>query len=129
MKLVVDMPWERDLTHNHMRFGAGGGYRKKPHVQAWMSRLSGEVYVARMTEVDGIFSAGDKTPVIVAVDFRWPDKRLRDTHNYFKVICDAVAVGLGIDDKDILIEARSWAVARENPGFRIEITDEGEDHG
>ena len=126
MKLTIDMPWARDLTVNHMRFGARGGYRKKPHVQAWIMLLAWDF---RGQHIDGLrrgcFRWLDtcRIPIGVAVDFRWPDKRRRDTHNYFKVICDAVAAGLGIDDKDIRISTRSVMVDRENPGFTIEVSD------
>ena len=40
MKLTIEMPWEKNLSVNHMRFGPGGYYRKKPEVQAWMDVLS-----------------------------------------------------------------------------------------
>jgi len=125
MKLVIDMPWERSLSVNHMRFGRGGHYRKKPEVQAWMSRLEGELYVECSLDnlVHGIrlSSAGE---VRVTVDFRWPTAHRRDTHNYFKVICDAVASGLGIDDKDIRPSVGTVGVDRDNPGFTITVEDE-----
>ena len=126
MRLTVNMPWAKDLSVNHMRFGARGGYRKKPHVQHWMKTCHWCVRTAwNLYHDDGnpgrwVFSL----PIYVSIDFRFPDKRRRDTHNYFKVICDAVAAGLGIDDKDILISARSAMVDRENPGFTIKVSDE-----
>jgi Holliday junction resolvase RusA-like endonuclease len=114
MKLTIEMPWEKNLSVNHMRFGRKGGYRKKPEVQAWMHSLGYRV----KAEVIGVsFSI----PVRVTVDFRWPDKRRHDTHNYFKAICDAVAAGLGIDDKDIRISTGEVEIDRENPGFTITI--------
>lgn len=127
MIIVVDMPWERDLSVNHCRMGPQGNWHIKPHVEAWMERLGWEIKAELMTRSQYEMWLPGDSDVNVMVDFYWPDKRRRDTHNYFKVICDAVAAGLGIDDKDILIEARSWAVARENPGFRIEITDAREE--
>ena len=137
MKLTIEMPWERDLSVNSYRFGkpspkAKGKWKKrrvrKPHVQAWMQRCASDIYVARI-EAEGLFSAfpccaSEGSPVVVRIDFRFPDKRRRDTHNYFKVICDAVASSLGIDDKDIRISTRSVTVDSENPGFTIEVRDE-----
>lgn len=133
MKLTIEMPWERDLTVNHMRFGARGGYRKKPHVQAWMKRLEDELGLDPRFRVDQYrdgsyfpFWEGEliREPLTVEIDFRYPDKRRRDSHNFFKVMCDAIARGLWVDDKDILISARSVVVDRENPGFTIEMSDE-----
>lgn len=124
MKLTVEMPWERDLSVNHIRYGAGGGYRKKPHVQAWMQRLTAEFYVDRMRlwELEGI-TILTCDPVPIVVDFRFPDNRKRDDHNYYKVICDSVAVGLGIDDNDIRIRTGTVEVDRDRPGFTITVED------
>ena len=121
MRLIIEMPWERDLSVNQMRFGASGGYRKKPHIQAWMNELSWKIYRKRHF-YDGwpILSL----PASILIAFRYPDKRRRDDHNYYKAICDAVAAGLGIDDKDIRIRTESVVVDRENPGFTITVTDE-----
>jgi Holliday junction resolvase RusA-like endonuclease len=123
MKLTVNMPWEKDLSVNTMRFGAGGGYRKKPHVQTWMHNCAFFVGgSAFLWDFDDALIHARK--IRVTVDFRFPDKRRRDDHNYYKVICDAVAAGLGMDDKDIRIRTGTVTVDRENPGFRIEVSDE-----
>jgi len=124
MKLVIDMPWERSLSVNHMRFGAGGRYRKKPEVQAWMERLMWSVATDLFFPElwSDVKNAGGAA---IVVDFRWPTAHRRDTHNYFKVICDAVASGLGIDDKDIRISTGTVGVDRDNPGFTITV--EGKD--
>ena len=120
MKLVIDMPWERSLSVNHMRFGRGGHYRKKPEVQAWMERLLLETHCRSTFPDQQLF---DHYNILVRVDFRFPDKRRRDTHNYFKVICDSVAKGLGIDDKDIRISTGTVDVDRDRPGFTITVED------
>jgi len=119
MKLTIEMPWERDLSVNHMRFGAGGGYRKKPHVQAWMGLAGLLLKVGK--NAPPFFRHEWKLPLQITVDFRYPDKRKRDDHNYYKVIADAVAAGLGIDDKDIRISTGTVEVDRENPGFSIMV--------
>ena len=121
MKITIDMPWEKDLTVNHMRYGARGGYRKKPHVQKWMECVWKAIYLNRILDDPDL--PRPNVPVVITIDFRFPDKRRRDTHNYFKVIADAVALGLGIDDKDIRISAGAVVVDRENAGFTIEISD------
>lgn len=123
MKLTIEMPWEKDLSVNLMRFGKGGGYRRKPHVQDWMRGLSCELSLASGLLFEG--TGWWDIPVRLTIDFRFPDKRRRDDHNYYKVICDAVAAGLGIDDKDIRISTGSIAIDRNNPGFTISIEDSG----
>jgi Holliday junction resolvase RusA-like endonuclease len=120
MNLTIKMPWEKDLSVNHMRFGKGGHYRRKPHVQAWTQRLYWEIF-------DQLWECPDSANITIT--FRFPDKRRRDDHNYYKVICDAVAAGLGIDDKDIRISTKSVMVDRDNPGFRIEVSDASLDRG
>lgn len=126
MKLVIDMPWGKYLTVNHMRFGKGGHYRKKPEVQAWMESCHWCVRTAwNSYRDDGNPGRWPITlPVSIVVDFRWPTAHRRDTHNYFKVICDAVASGLMIDDKCIWIETGTVEIDRDNPGFTITVEDE-----
>ena len=132
MKLTVEMPWERDLSVNHMRYGAGGGHRKKEHVQTWMQRLAGELpkgrcgywIVQRWSDLDMNESWHPvTTPIYVCVDFRFPNKRKIDDHNLYYVIANAVAKGLGIDDKDIRISTGTIEVDRDNPGFTITVED------
>lgn len=119
IKIKIDMPWECNLSVNASHFGPGGHYRRKPDVQAWMRSLAWRV----KAEIIGMLWA---PPVRVTVEFRWPDNRMRDDHNYYKVICDAVAEGLGINDKDIRIGTSSTWMVRGNPGFTIRIEDEEE---
>ena len=125
MKLVVDMPWEKDLTHNHCNMGPQGNWHLKPHVEAWMELLGWELlikygYYGYWQEIAKTFANGCS----IRVDFRFPDKHRRDDHNYHKVICDAVARQLGIDDQHIRISTASVVIDRSNPGFTIEVSDE-----
>ena len=122
MKLIIDMPWGPNLSVNDMRFGRpapGQKFRRrKPEVQGWMDRLAWEVWIQRGGA--GAWTEG----IMVTVDFRFPDKRRHDTHNYYKVICDAVAGGLGIDDKNIRPSVGTVDVDRDNAGFTITVEDE-----
>ena len=128
MKLVVQMPWEKNLSVNHMRFGPGGGYRKKPEVQAWMAELKDWVWLERRV-YDGErrpmppWPPPVALPVCVVIDFRWPNARRTDDHNYYKIVCDSVAAGLGIDDKDIRISTGTVEIDRDTPGFTITVSD------
>ena len=129
MRLTIEMPWGKDLSVNHCRMGPKGNWRLKDHVEAWMERLAWEI-VAKPKPLgrfrcDGEYGLGFLTPVAVIIDFRYPDNRRRDDHNFYKVIADAVAAGLGIDDKDLRISTGTIEVDRENPGFTITVEDEG----
>ena len=118
MKLVIQMPWESDLTVNHMRFGPGGHYRRKPHVQAWMRTLSWQLRALTRQYVFNV-------PVKVTIDFRFPDERARDPDNYFKVAMDAVAGGIFVNDKDMRPQTGTVEIDRDNPGFTITVEDKG----
>jgi Holliday junction resolvase RusA-like endonuclease len=115
---VIEMPWLENLSVNHCRMGPGGNWNLKPDVKGWMDRLAWEVKPLN------ILNYG--LPLTIIVDLRFPDARRRDDHNYYKVICDAVAMGLGIDDKDIRIRTGTVVVDRGNAGFTITLTDEEE---
>lgn len=125
MKLVIDMPWEKNLSVNHMRYGAGGHYRKKPEVQAWMEQLKSLTWWrCYYPEGKEPFSQTFEIPIRIVVDFRFPSARRTDDHNYYKGIADAVAAGLGIDDKDLRISTGTVEIDRANPGFTITVEDE-----
>jgi Holliday junction resolvase RusA-like endonuclease len=119
IKIKIEMPWERNLSVNASHFGPGGHYRRKSDVQAWMRTLAWRI----KAEIIGI---GYLLPFQVTVDFQYPDGRKRDDHNYYKVLVDAVASGLGIDDKDIRISTGTIVVDPSYPGFRIMIEDKEE---
>ena len=125
MRLTVTMPWERDLSVNHCRMGPKGNWHLKPHVEAWMERLAWEVKLNRLVLLRSATQNFPplRLPVAVCVDFRFPDDLKRDDHNYYKVIADAVAAGLGIDDKDLRISTGTIEVDDKNPGFTIAVED------
>ena len=142
MKLRVNMPWESDLSVNASHFGPGGHYRRKPNVQAWMRVLAWH-YVNPQAGAAGlefklrVLPNGEMKadllnpeylclPIRVVVDFRYPDNRRRDDHNLYKNLVDAVADGLGIDDKDIRVSTGSVVVDKKHPRFTITVTDEEE---
>lgn len=114
---VIEMPWGRDLSVNHCKMGAQGNWHLKRHVEGWMDRLAWEAKLLNVLNYC--------LPLFVVVDIRFPDGSRRDDHNYHYVIANAVASGLGIDDKDLRISTGTVTMDRENPGFTITITDEG----
>ena len=128
MKLTIEMPWERDLSVNHCRMGPRGNWHIKPHVEAWMDRLAWETRLVYPLDLgrfrcDGKYQIHRPKGVAILVDFRFPNKRKIDDHNLYYVIANAVAKGLGIDDKDIRISTGTIEVDRANPGFTITVED------
>lgn len=125
MKLIVEMPWEKDLSINESHFGPGGHYRRKPHVQAWARSLAWQV---KTTRTNGGLLEG--VPLQIVVDFRYPDKRVRDCENWLKLIADSVAEGLGLVrgrrvlDEHIRITCGQIKIDKKHPGFTITVSDE-----
>jgi len=122
MKLVIDMPWGKNLTVKHCNMGPQGNWHLKRGPEGWMDRLGWEVKAANWH----LDLGGGGGQIQVVVDMRFPDKHKRDSHNYHYLIANGVAAGLGIDDKDIRISTGTVDVDRDNPGFTITVTD-GED--
>ena len=126
MKLVVQMPWEKNLSVNHCNMGPRGNWHLKRGPDDWKQQLGWVILGARIEETGGRGGYYDvKVPVVVVVDMRFPDKRLRDCHNFHYLIANGVAAGLGIDDTNIRILTGTVEIDRDNPGFTITVEDEG----
>ena len=135
MKLVVDMPWEKNLSVNHCNMGPRGNWHLKREPEAWKDRLGWEIWIqdradryAKTLALHGYDYEQTnvwriKTPIQVIVNMRFPDKRKRDSHNYHYLIANGVAAGLHIDDKDIRISTGTVEIDRDNPGFTIMVED------
>jgi Holliday junction resolvase RusA-like endonuclease len=57
---------------------------------------------------------------VVEATYYKPDRRRRDTDNVRKVLADAVAAGLGVDDSQFMWRDQDLQVDREDP--RVELT-------
>ena len=123
MNLTIDMPWQKDLSVNHCRMGPKGNWRLKDHVQAWMDMLAWKIKIDLMQTAQHMMWLPGDSPINVVVDFRYPNDQKRDDHNTYKILCDAVAAGLGIDDKHIRISTGTIEIDRDNPGFMITVED------
>ena len=123
MKIVVEMPWARNLSVNHCNMGPQGNWHLRPGAEAWKDRLGWETYAGNWHLGIPTTKGGQ---INVKVDFRFPNRHKRDDHNYHYLIANGVAAGLHIDDKDIRISTGSVIVDRKKPGFTITIEAEGE---
>lgn len=124
MRLVVEMPWEKDLSKNHNRMGPQGNWNYKSHVAAWMDRLGWEV---KLAAVRNRHKKGNhwiiNLPLRIQVSFRYPSNRKTDDHNFYETICDALKGVLGVDDDQMRISTGTIEVDRANPGFTITVED------
>jgi len=88
----------------------------RPEVVAWMAELA-----ARASEFKGVFNE----PVYIALSGRFKDLRHPDLDNLFKVVCDGLKVGLGIDDKHFRVSAGDIVIDWvENPVLLLELSQE-----
>jgi len=125
MRIVVEAPWEKDLTVNHCRMGPEGNWHLKPHVDAWVERLAWDIFGKWCEQGRQEIEANNEKPVFVRVSFRFPDERERDSHNYFYVIANGVACGLRLGtDQYVRVREDTVRVDGQRPGFTLEITDE-----
>jgi len=70
---------------------------------------------------------GNGSYAVMRIWYRFPDRRRRDTHNHLKLLCDAVAEGLGIDDRWILVQEVGVEIDPRSPGIEIEIAEAGDE--
>lgn len=96
------------LSVNHYLGKSGKHYYVKADTRKWMEELAWMVRVnAKSAQIEF------KPPVKVFIRGIFKNERAQpDLDNLFKVICDAVSDGLGIDDKHFIHETGSSQVQR-----------------
>ena len=102
--ITIGMPLISNLSVNHyLGRRKGGGYYVKPEVKQWQETLG---WLIRECELKQDTRITDwNLPLTVKCDIVQNDKRVRDAHNYFKVVCDAIEEATGINDTSYLTEA------------------------
>ena len=96
--ITIGMPLIKDLSCNHYkgRRRDGGEFVKKP-IKDWQETLGWLLKPYHLEDWN--------LPLTVRCDVVQDDKRVRDVHNYFKVVCDAIEELLGINDTNYKTEA------------------------
>lgn len=94
-----------------------GALVPRHETREYMDRVATLVRVERHIH-EAQFTNG---PIVVEATYYKPDKRRRDTDNSRKVLADAVARGLGVDDAQFLWRDMSVEVDRDNPRVELEI--------
>jgi hypothetical protein len=88
----------------------------KPEVVLWMAKLAEEADKFRE-----VFNE----PVYIVLSGRFKDLRHPDLDNLFKVVCDGLKVGLGIDDKHFRVSAGDIVIDWiEPPVLLLELSQE-----
>jgi len=115
--LEVRLPFPpRRASINHLyRVGEHGKLYKSREAKRWQAEAARIVRLA--AEKQGWQDEGFYVDVVVT--FYTPDRRKRDMHNYLKIIADAVAEGLGMDDERILFIMQPPQLDRADP--RVEL--------
>lgn len=104
--ITIKMPYIPGLSVNHYKFS--GGKYTRPEVKQWKDCLRGEV------EWNSPEMSAPK--IIVSAEFQ--NKRSTpDLHNLLKVICDAIAPALGVNDRDIRTETDIPRVVKRDYGI------------
>lgn len=112
MKEVIDirMPYIGSvLSVNSCWIRGRGGVRTnalKPETRAWMLELE-----EKSTQYKGLLT----TPVNIRISACFKDSRHPDMDNLFKVLCDGLKKGLGIDDKFFNVSTGEVRIDSELP--------------
>lgn len=101
-----------NLSVNHYKYN---GIYTKPEVKKWMGQLA--MVIRMQTQTMSL-----KPPIKVIVNGFFKDKRSQpDLDNLFKVICDSLEDGLGINDREFKIQAGDVVLGVETPLLEIII--------
>lgn len=110
-EIKIKMPYIHGLSVNHYKY-SGGKYTKS-EVKEWMKSLNTEVFLRVYLDPDIAFK-----PCVIAVSGEFKDKRsMPDLHNLTKIICDAVAPALGVNDRDIKTKTDIPKVVKRDYGI------------
>lgn len=117
--MKVTLPIPPSVNHCYVRRRVRGRVMNVLSKKAdqWM-RQARDICVTAMKEQGWECRDGEK--VIVNMWVYWPDRRRRDAHNLWKLICDALEGSVCVDDRWMLTRIIDFNVDRENPRVEIE---------
>lgn len=101
------------LSHNAYKLPNGA---TKPHVRRWMRELSALV---------GASDIPSAPQYVVGIRGRFADERRPDISNLFKVILDAVELGLKVNDKYFTAVDNGYETGYLSPEIIITVTPKG----
>ena len=123
-ELLVTIPTKPgepvSVNHAYHRHRWTGKVYRTPEAQVWQEVVSWEV---KRAWLDGE-GPSLNTAISLTVDYYFRDNRRRDSHNFAKILTDAVASALGVDDRYIRYRDGAVAVDRDNPRVVLHIEEE-----
>lgn len=102
------------VNHMYLPTATIGRLRKAPGVEVWQT---GVAYIVRLARPSGWMPARR-----TVIEVEWYTQRWADSDNGFKALADAIAAGLGCDDKGFLLRAMVNEVDKVNPRTIVRVT-------
>jgi len=116
--IVIEMPYINNLSVNSYRLSSrkGSTYSIKNSVKGWMVELARKV---------SVYQGLVQTPVFVTVSGTFKNKASEpDMHNLDKVLCDALEMGLKLNDRSFRFRVGTVNYSSKDPVLKIVL--EGE---
>jgi len=119
-RVRLRVPLPPSVNHIYRIVRAGGKLRLAltPEARRWKNSVALAIAANRDYFP---FDVGEGSHFALRVWYYFPDRRRRDTHNCLKLLCDAVASGLGVDDRWILVREEGVEVDPDRPRLEIEV--------
>ena len=115
LRLTLDVPITQNHAFTSMR-GRGGQYLNQ-RARDWMSAAEFAISVA-MKQQHWETITDEK--VVVKILHFWPDRKQRDTHNSYKLLCDSMEnAKVFNNDKYVVVRQQDYYVDKTHP--RIEV--------
>lgn len=113
-QIVVEMEYLPELSSNRRltKNRVTGATVLRSSVRSWMDQLAWMVKIMKDSA-----KMEFELPVKVALDAEFSTRRVPDTHNLIKSICDAIEMGLGINDKHFTIDCSAAKVVPKHRDF------------
>jgi Holliday junction resolvase RusA-like endonuclease len=122
MRLKFDVPVPPSINHCYW-YRNGKRYRTESAKQ--YSDMVKET-VRQVMHKQKIKKMEDKRKIRVEMTYYFPDNRIRDTHNSFKILLDALESEVYHNDYWVLLTIKDFIIDKANPHVHIEIFYEGE---
>lgn len=107
------------VTENHAYFYRMGRKNLNSIAKKWMSNAE-EITVEEIKKQH--WKTTVKQKVIVEIHTYWPDARIRDTHNSYKLLFDALENAKVFDnDRYAMARQIDYSIDRENPRVELKI--------
>ena len=119
-KQVLHVTLPIPISVNHIHYNTrGGGRRLTKDAEKWMSKARASVI--QQIEDQGYVKEELGVWLYADVDFYFPDRRIRDNHNTFKLLFDSIEGHAFINDYYIMPRVNYCYLDKENPRIEMSI--------